>query len=197
MYSAEDFYKKRDQRTNEYAGEANFNAFSIFIAIDDQSSRSAAGQMALISLVNQLARVHRNITVSIPTSNIPLALKAPINAQTLQGTLLETAKQIDPYGVFHLSSDKPVGSVSFGIGNPNIICDWFIGADGAIAILEKTPQEINLDKPSTIKGAALASCLGAATAFKSQIGATSVPRRLSAWNFEEGKKADAGPDDLL
>lgn len=71
--------------------------------------------------------------------------------------------------------------------------DWYVGADRAIAYLAKAAIGFS-SKQSTLLGAGLASCLGAAAVFRSMIGLDTLPRRLSCWNYAEGVAAAPGPE---
>jgi molybdopterin/thiamine biosynthesis adenylyltransferase len=47
-----------------------------------------------------------------------------------------------------------------------------------------------------LRGAATASCLGAAALLRAQLGLDTKPRVLSSWNYAEGPLAATGPDAL-
>jgi hypothetical protein len=70
--------------------------------------------------------------------------------------------------------------------------DWYLGAERSVAILDKRPVPV-VPTAGSLRGAGLAACLGAAAAFKQDIGLPVTPRRVSAWNYLEGNEADPGP----
>src|SRR3989442_5021189 len=48
--------------------------------------------------------------------------------------------------------------------------------------------------PETRRGAGLAACLGAAAAFKADLGCASAPRQLSAWNYNRSEERRVGKE---
>ena len=197
MNNKEKFYADRDLRTIEVTGALDFNKFPVHIEIDGRCASSAAGQVALLALVNQVARVHRSATISLPETEIPIVVNLPFSSKTVQTTLLTLMRNIDPYGNFNLSEKKPKNAISLGIGEPKSVCDWYVGAESSIATLDKHPCVFDIKKRGSLRGAALAASLGAATILKMQFGSESVQRRVSAWNFAENEEASPGPDDIL
>jgi hypothetical protein len=191
------FYEERDQRTTEYAGSILFNSFPVHISIDPECSSEAAGQLALLALINQVARVHRRITVSLAEIEIPLLTNAVVPSSSLQGCVEDSARAIDPCGQFSFTNERPHDAITIGIGHPDQKCDWYIGAEGSVALLDRSPCPFDFTRVASLRGAALASCLGAAAVFKRQIGLRVVPARVSAWNYAEGEAASQGPDDVL
>lgn len=196
MPDCSQFYAQRDLRTAEYVGGQPIDARSVHVAIDDKAAATPAGQLALLALANQLARVHRRITFALPSSSIPLYVGNPFSVGTLGETLLSTVTRIDPCGEFRIGSPPSGAIVSIGLGDKvGDGFDWYIGADRAIAMLSKTPVGYSA-VPSTLLGAALASCLGAAAVFRAVLGLESVPRSISAWNYAEEADAVAGMELL-
>jgi hypothetical protein len=189
----EEFYKLRDLRTDEYVGEQPYGLVPVHVGVGAEVSGTPAGQLALLALANQLARVHRQITFDIGTPDARLTIAVPFARATLGDTLLSTVRRIDPCGGFGLNRSPAESAVSIGIGHdaPGQY-DWYIGAECAMASLSKRPSPI-ADTAATLRGAALASCLGAAALFRSAIGLESTPRTLSAWNYLEGSDALPGP----
>jgi hypothetical protein len=191
-----EFYSLRDLRTVEYVGTQPFNVRPVHVAIDDKTALTLAGQLALLALANQLARVHRRITFGLGTPSLPLAVKVPLASGTLGETLLSSVGRIDPCGEFRLGAPPNERVVSLGLGSEvGAGFDWYIGADRAIGELAKSPSGFS-NAASTLRGAALASCLGAAAIFRTMIGLETRPRRVSAWNYVEGDDSDPGPETL-
>lgn len=196
MPDCSQFYAQRDLRTVEYVGGQPLDARPVHVAIDDKAAATPSGQLALLALANQLARVHRRITFALPSPFIPLSVGNPFAAGTLGETLLSTVTRIDPCGEFQIGPPSPGEIVSIGLGDEvGVGFDWYIGADRAIAMLSNSPVGFST-APSTPLGAALASCLGAAAVFRTVLGLESVPRRVSSWNYAEQADAVAGPETL-
>jgi ThiF family len=191
-----EFYSLRDLRTVEYVGTRPFNAHPVHIAIDDKTATTPAGQLALLALANQLARAHRRITFGLGTPSIPLAVNVPFATGALGETLLSTVERIDPCGEFRLGAPPNKRVVSLGLGSEvGAGFDWYIGADRAISRLAKLPVGFS-NAASTLRGAGLASCLGAAAIFRTMIGLETVPRSVSAWNYLEDTDSSPGPEAL-
>jgi hypothetical protein len=192
---ASEFYRSRDQRTEEcIPGGLDYEA-QIHVAADRASVDSAAGQVLLMSLLNQLARVFRHITVDVP-DDTPNLLHALTPEDDLQVAVLHLVRRIDPFGEFSLGPAPSRARMRIGIGGPKAPCDWYLGADRAIATLDRKPTTLTSEHAGTVRGACLASCLGAATAIREIIGQSPVPRRLSVWNYMDGELAAPGPTGL-
>jgi hypothetical protein len=188
------FYRERDLRTTEYMLNRGFEVLPVHIGIDAAAAAEPPGQLALLALANQLARVHRHITFDLPPS--PMELRVPVRfAQpTLNETLLYTCSKIDPCGDFQIGMPQTGRVVSIALGNnPHGSYEWYLGADHAVAHLSRSPVGFS-NKVGTIRGAALASCLGAAAVFRSMVGLETSPRSVSAWNYAEEEEACLGPE---
>ena len=196
MPECSQFYARRDLRTVEYVGVQPVDARPVHVAIDDKAAATPAGQLALLALANQLARVHRRITFALSSPSIPLSVGNPFSAGTLGETLLSTVTRIDPCGEFQIGSPPSGKIISIALGDEiGGGFDWYIGADRAIAWLSKSPVGFSA-APSTLLGAALGSCLGAAAVFRTVLGLESAPRSVSSWNYAEQADAMAGPETL-
>ena len=196
MSERDDFYRLRDKRTNEYLPGLTVEPRPVYVSVDLSASRCRAGQVTVLALVNQLARAHRVIAVDLPQGNFPLVAKTGGGEQDFTSAVLSTMHAADPYGDFTISSSRPVRSLSIGVGSEaDHGCDWYIGARNSIAQLGREPLEV-LDSTGTVRGAALASCLGAAAIFRTQLNLTTVPRVLSCWSYREGEQAAEGPSHL-
>lgn len=194
----EAFYHERDRRTEEYIGGQVEDACAICVSIDEAAASTPAGQLLLLGLANQLVRVHRRIVFVLQRPGIRLAARVPFAVPTLGETLLKTCSEIDPWGCFSVQAQPPTAvSVAVGIGEGvGSGYDWYLGADRALAYLDQRACPLRADYPGTLRGSALASCLGAAAVFRGHLGMDVAPRTLSAWNLREGALATPGPDDL-
>jgi hypothetical protein len=103
-----EFYTLRDLRTDEYISGAEISTRPVYVAIDQQAADTPAGQFALLTLANQLVRVHREIAFDIPNPDTPVAVRTPFPGASLGETLLNTARTIDPCGDFKLAG-RPAG----------------------------------------------------------------------------------------
>ncbi len=190
------FYRLRDRRTVEYLGGRDPSQLPLHLAIDTEAASCASGQLALLALANQLSRVNRRISVALPDPGTPIMVRTPFTGATLGEVLLRTVRSIDPCGSFVLGRQGDPGGVSIGLGErAGSGFDWYIGADRAVAFLSRSPVAFT-PCIATLRGAAAASCLGAAALFREQLRLTVTPRVLSAWNYAEGPLAGTGPDVL-
>jgi hypothetical protein len=194
MSDCREFYRLRNRRTTEYVDGAEIGNAPVHVAIDAGAAECGPGQLTLLALANQLARVHRQISFHIQTPDVPVLVHTPFGGTTLAEALLQTVNMIDPCGIFALGERPDDHAISLGIGEGiGNGFDWYLGADRAIARLERTPVATTPARAS-LRGAGLAACLGAAAVFRTQLGREVVPRILSAWNYAEGATAAPGPD---
>lgn len=196
MNNCAQFYQLRDRRSVEYLGQAIGDLAPVHVAIDAAAASTAAGQLALLALANQLARISRRISFELPDPGVMVLARTPFVGRTLGEVLLTTVHEIDPCGEFRLGIRPLVRCVSIGLGaDVGSGLDWYLAADRAIAYLRRSPAAF-VDTPGTLRGAALASCLGCAAMLREQLGLTVVARTLSAWNYAEGDAAAPGPESL-
>lgn len=197
MNPCDEFYRQRDRRTNEYLGATPLHPAPVHVSVGRDAAKSPAGQTAAAALLNLLARSHRVITVDIPSTEVPLLIDLPHGrASTLSECLFDQMRAIDPCGDFRSSQSIPHGFLSIGVGREAAVdCMWFIGAHNSIGLLDRSRQHFG-DSQGTLRGAALAACLGAAAMFRAQLHMETAPRVLSCWNYEEGERAEEGPSSL-
>lgn len=190
-----EFYRQRDRRTEAYLARAWHSTRVVRVAIDAETAESEVGQHLLLSLTNLLARAHRRIILTMPSGVIPLRTFSLVKASTLRDATLATANAIDPCGHFDLAVSG--GDITIGIGaSAEVGLDWYLGADRAVGRLDRIPMDVNIRTRASLRGAGVASLLGAAAIFKGELGAPVVPRALSAWNYCESDAAAYGPDGL-
>lgn len=195
MTNRERFYQLRDQRTVEYIS-CNIPSVPLHVAIDTATAQSKAGQHVLLSLANMLARIHRVVSFDVP-ADPPVMISSPFGGVSLHDALMATVTAIDPYGSFRIGGPQEDCSVSVGIGiGAGRDCDWYLGAEQSIALLQPYPVPVDGQCMGTMRGAALAACLGAAAALKAVLGLSVVGRRISIWNYRENEEADIGPAGL-
>ena len=192
------FYRERDSRTSDYLkGNSPADApVSIHVSTDVCDTQS--GQLLLLTLVNQLARIHRELRLVLSAPNRSLLTPSLCGASTLGDEVCRLARRIDPFGKFELASERPPPcAISLGLG---IECRrdlmWYVGFDRSNGKLDVNPCQAGNNVPADLRGASVAATLGAAAATKASLSLDSVPTTLSAWNFRSGPEADPGPDEL-
>jgi hypothetical protein len=193
----DEFYRQFYRRTNEYVDTRALDSAPVHVSIGDDASKSHPGQTAAVALLNLLARSHRVLTVDLPEAKVPLLIDVPLGyAGTLAECLFKQSRSIDPCGEFRLGPTPPDGCLSIGIGREaRRDCQWYLGAQNSIALLNKSPQDIGRSE-GTLRGAGLAAILGAAAMFRTQLRMDTAPRVLSCWNYEEADRAEEGPSSL-
>ncbi len=191
----ERFYLERDSRTSDYLkGDSPANA-SVSIHVAADACETQSGQLLVLTLVNQLARIHRELRFVLAAPYRPLLTPALCGASTLGDEVCRLARRIDPFGKFELDKKQsPPDRISIGLGaDCRRDLTWYLGFDRSNGILDNKPCQAGNNAPADMRGAGLAATLGAAAAMKTALGFDTVPTTLSAWNFRSGVEADPGP----
>lgn len=193
-----DFYERRDQRTEEYLDRPGYAEVEVGIFIGVEASATRSGQIAALALANQLARVHRDLTFCLQSSEKLFAWSPFASNSSLGRALLLTCRQIDPCGDFEADDnlDPREVDISVGIGEAPTGCDWYLGNSGAIGILDTNPHSVRTQHRVGCIGAGVAACLGAAAVFRNSLGMEARPHSVSGWNCREAADADRGPEKL-
>ena len=192
------FYRERDCRTVDYLGVDSPGRIPVSVHAGNDACSTRSGQLLLVTLANQLARVHQYVRFSLATADAALLTPAVCNGSSLGDEIQKLLERIDPYGSFDVvgSSLKP-SEVSIGVGahgRPDL--RWYLGYDRSNAELAKSPRSLGNDLTADLRGAGLAAILGATAVIKTALHIETVPTIVSAWNFAGGDNADRGPSDL-
>jgi hypothetical protein len=190
MSSEQEFYRQRDRRTLELGAEAAALRAPVAIRATASTAASAAGQMLLLALVNMAARVHRRIVIDLPDAE--LVAPTLVASSTLIEAISNTVMAIDPFCQLRIGSPSGDEAVVIGIGEDANECHWYLGAAGYQATIANRPVAL-VDEPSTIWGAGLAACLGAAATYFAVHGRSPQPLQLSLWDLTNGRDAPIGP----
>lgn len=188
MKDEERFYLERDRRTRE-AGVTHGFDLPVRVVVGRDAATSASGQMAVLALINMLARIHRNLQLDIPPAELLSSHLIPASRLDEAAQLL--ARTIDPYIRLDFG-DTPSHAIGLGADAPRGL-SWYAGAERQIAVIDRDPVAFPAGNRPTL-GAALAACLAAAAVLRQVLGYDQHPVRLSAWNIREGNDADLGPD---
>ena len=194
----ERFYRQRNCRTEDYLGGASPALTPVSLHASDDACETQSGQLLLVTLVNQLARVHRELRFALSAPSAPLVIPTLCGGSTVGDEIHRLTKRIDPYGTFEFAHPHIVpNSISIGIGG---YCQsgltWYVGCNRSNAELAVVPCGLGHDVSSDLRGAGLAALLGAAAAIKGALNIETVPTTVSAWNLRSGEGADPGPRDL-
>ena len=197
---SERFYRERDLRTFDYLGSNSLAKVPVSVHVSNDVCKKQSGQLLLLTLVNLLARIHRELYIALPEPDTKLLTPALCKGSNLGDEITKLTRRIDPYGKFVLDGPQLRPSkVSIGMGaNCRPDLTWYLGYNRSIAKLAKTPAQCGLvqNNSSALRGAGLAALLGVAAVTKSALGIDTVPITVSAWNYKTGTEAEAGPADL-
>ena len=191
----ERFYRERDSRTLEYVESDSRIIAPVSVHVSADACETQSGQLLLLTLVNQLARIHRELRLVVAAPDTTLLTPALCGTSILGDEMVRLAQRIDPFGKFELDTERsPSDHISIGIG---AYCrrdlTWYLGFDRSNAKLDTEPCQAGSNIQTDLRGAGLAATLGAAAATKEALSFETAPTVLSTWNFECGVEADPGP----
>lgn len=184
MPDCDEFYHTRDHRTRAYTGNEDLIRLAdpVGITVGKDAAHTLPGQMAALSMLNLVARVHRNIRIRAPHAALTAdAIHAP-HATTLVEALKATADAIDPCGRHTIcrSTVGAVPEVSVGTASEG----WKVGANGATGILSQNDVAFTEDDAALL-GAPAAACLGAAALMHLVCGWPVRAVAVSVWDLQE------------
>ena len=185
------FYRLRDQRSVAYG--ASETALDRFVGIVAEPRIAELGpvQVALLSVANMMARVHRRLAVQVP--DVPLVRPSMFGGNaSLREAIVEAILAINPFAEVELrapTADEP----SIGAGDAGATVS--VGFDGPTAFVSSQAQPaLGKGRPATL-GASLAACLGAAELYKIAHGESLRASSFSVWQLV-GLDWTSGPDHL-
>lgn len=207
------FYVERDRRTRQYGGHDDALERPVHITADLTIASTRAGQIAILGLVNLVARAHRRVHLDIP--DVPLHAQSLVPAATLLDAARATALAITP--VLDLSTGGlipkagPEIRIVVGLGttdNDDLRLTW-TGGRGTVTARTSTDtggctatmlSDTDECEPDSMFGAASAAVLGAAALFRLT---HNQPVRSARFNPVEltaddqaGRRDHTGPIDV-
>lgn len=195
---AERFYRERDRRTSDYLRNGFPVHTSVSVHASHDACESRSGQLILVTLVNQLARIHRQIHIALAAPYAPLLTPDVCGGSNLGDEISRLACRIDPFGKFDVDGEQGTpNKISIGIGGqcqPGL--NWYLGCNRSVAAIARTPCVLGSNVSADLRGAGLAALLGAAAVTKCALGIDTAPTTLSAWNLKDGVDAAVGPESL-
>jgi hypothetical protein len=191
MFSRQDFYSQRDKRSTEYGIADDLFERPVGIYVGRQAAASVAGQVAVLALVNMVARIHRSVILEIPS--VRLHRPAIVPAQQLDEAAFTLARSINPFIEINCGRTAEV-AIGVGADAPARL-NWYMGAIGQVALLRQEPVPLCGGSSASL-GGCLASCLAAAALVKLLVGYRVDAAQLSAWNVADGPDAQPGPPEL-
>lgn len=194
----ERFYRERDSRTESYLQTGSPARTPVSVHVSAEACETRAGQLAVVTLVNQLARIHREMRVALAVTNAELLLPALCGTRALGDEVATLVQRIDPFGRFDVGSpDLAPCAISIGIGE---YCRrslaWYLGWDSSNAYLDRKPCGLGKESSAALRGSGLAALLGASAVMKTALGMKTQPMVLSAWSLASDGAANPGPTEL-
>ena len=183
-------------RTLAYQPGFRTDSRPVVVAVGSEA-HSTPGHVLLLGLVNLLARAHQHIVV-VGDLNGDLMCRDPFHHRRLETAVLGLASGINPFIEVDVARTAPRTEplISIGIAAP---ADVRVGCEGWTALFGET-VEVGREATS-MPGAILAACLGAATAFHRQLGVPAVPTGpYSLWEYVRNSRGQGpaveGPIDV-
>ncbi len=185
----EEFETEFNSRTIAYHPDYRSDDRPVVVVVGDAAD-SEPGHILAVGLVNLLARAHRRIVI-VGDVLRPLRCFDHFRLGTLHGATVGLARAINPFIDVTAAQTAPDGDrlLTIGIGADG---DLRLGCNGWIAV---TGRGAEVDpRRTSILGAALGACLGAATAFHRLIGTDEKPIGcFSLWDYARASMAQ-GPE---
>lgn len=174
----ERFYAERDRRSHQYGAIDYALAAPIALVCSGAIASTRTGQAAIVSLIEMLARAHRNITVV--TADPPLLIDALTEAGGLRAAIKQRAAAIDPYINIDVGATiPPADAIVLGIGaSAPTGLDLYAGWTGGLGVIDLAPVTAG-ETGGDLLGAATAACLAAAALFRLVHGGSVSPARVN------------------
>lgn len=183
---AAQFYAARDGRTLQYGAQQHaLDTHVLLTAIEVSTTRP--GQVALLAVVNMVARTHR--TISVDLTPAPLVAAALISSETIEHAVSRSVFAINPAAVLFVNGVRldtndltplqPEPVIGLGLG-PVVSrpCHLWVGWSGGRAHLSTQPTVCGSSDTDVI-GAATAACIGVAALFHLSHGRQMAPTVLN------------------
>jgi hypothetical protein len=172
----------RHHRTLLYTGGSK-PATPVGITAGPATASLPVGQIAILTAVNILARVHPEVVLSI--GDWPLMVPTPKGGDTLLDACRALTAGADPETTITVSDEIPEGVLSVGIGADAGPAFVYAGGSRWTALIGSAPIEIT-SEPSSLLGAGMAVTLATGALFRAALGWPSrCDRSFSLWTFEE------------
>jgi hypothetical protein len=157
----EQFLAEFGSRTAAYIKGAELDQRAVVVEIDE-AAHTPSGHLLVSALINQLARAHRRL-VLVGDLDRPLLVPEPFGHRDLRGATVGLATEINPYIEIEEAPTAPREALARIVvggrreGALSVGCEGWCATFGSGEIVET---------PASRWGAALASCLAAATTFR-------------------------------
>lgn len=183
---------KRADRTLLYTG-GDQPMTAAGITSGPETVSSAAGQAAILSAVNMLARVHPGVVLAFPDA--PLVVPCPLGGASVVEASTRLAQAANPDVEVSLSRTFPPDVPGMGIGRDAGRASIYVGSSRWTARTGGEALEIT-SEPSSLLGLGLAVTLAAGFIFRVAVGRhAKAHRAISLWSLGMRHEPD-GPGEL-
>ena len=169
MISADEFYRRRDNRATRLVGAAPFDEPRTAIVASDEVASSTTGQIILLVAANLMSRWSRVIDLDIPDVPLAAALQtAPFSS--LRDRIHKEVRAADPFGDFGFRQAH-TDALTLRVAPPGdhfATSHFSVWADDwdALGWSECSASEHSPSESCFAPAAAVAACLGVAAVFK-------------------------------
>lgn len=172
--TAEEFYARRDDRTNRCTASPAYQSASCAVFVSEAAASTAVGQVMLLAATNLLSRWCRRVTIVLPPTQALPSLG--MGSGDLGSLVLDQMRDADPFGEFQVNGrGVAAADVTLIIGErPAAIAakpTVFVGASGWLASLSlEGPIALPPASDGNLLGGIAAACLGVGQVFKIALG---------------------------
>jgi molybdopterin/thiamine biosynthesis adenylyltransferase len=195
---AAEYYRDRDHRTNACVDGVAYVGRRVSVTIDEEAAASYSGQVAFVLSVNLTARWCRRVRVQSPrvAADSRLVHLVEVPDHYLANVALAIAQAVDPFGDFAIGGAEGRDWIRLHVGAGSAPQEAYrIRGHGWQALAGNVVDGSKEPRGGEPLGAALASCIGVAWAFRAALGDSALPGsvQLSLWNLRGGDAATHGP----
>ncbi len=182
----------RTARTRQYTHGAE-PVLGVRVSANSRTAETPLGQMAILSAVNMIARVHPSVQIDVPAS--PLVVSSLAGGRDLLESASLLASAANPSINVLPAQPRGVALPSIGVGPDAPTCSIYVGARRWTALMSSQPQPIE-DASSSALGLAMAISQACGSVFRLSISLPAASeRRSSLWTLSEAAET-SGPADL-
>jgi len=164
--TTDSFRAERTRRTRQYTGGLTPTVPAGILATPD-IVESAAGQVAVLTATNLLARSHPAVFLSAPDAQLVIA--SPRGGSTLHEACDRIVRGVDPDLTFRATRVIPADVPTMGLGAQSERATVYCGGQRWTAILARNPVDTSVDQ-SSLLGLGLAVTMASGTLFRLSLG---------------------------
>jgi hypothetical protein len=184
--------RSRADRTLIYTGGAQPDV-PAGVTTGVETAQTIAGQVAVLTAVNILARTHPGLVLAVPA--VPVLVPSPTGGATLVEACEQLALAANPDLHVTLNDQLPSATLGVGIGPDAGAAPIYAGGSGWTALTGTRPQAIGAAS-SSLLGVGMAVTLATGWIFRRALQLpAAVDRAFSLWDLVEAT-APTGPNDL-